>query len=62
MKSHDSDSYQIVISSRYLFQSANDLYHAASRGENIDYDLAQVKANLLEVTSLINQFNASKGQ
>lgn len=62
MKTHDSDSYQIVIVSRSLSQVANDLYNAASRGEPIAYDLGQVKANLVEITNLINQFSASKGQ
>jgi hypothetical protein len=60
MKLHDSDSYHIVILSRYLSQAAVDLYNAASRGESIAYDLVQVKAHLSEVTGLINQFNASK--
>lgn len=61
MKLHDPDSYQIVILSRYMSHAAVDLYNAASRGESISYDLAQVKAHLSEVTGLINQFNANKG-
>jgi hypothetical protein len=62
MKIHDSDSYQIVIVSRYLSQAANDLYNAASRGESIAYDLLELNGQLAETTRLIDKLNTSKGQ
>ena len=59
-KRHNSDAYAIVIASRYLAEKALDVYHGASRGEVIKYDLARLQEELQSVCKALDTFNANK--
>jgi len=62
MKDFNANAYAVVINSRDLAERAFALYHAASRQECCNYEVARFQDELQQVAKAFDQFTQSTQQ